>query len=215
MSAKVAKEPETARMEPPKVSSAAIFERFDQIQGRLDQLLTNLYRPQPLTVYKPKGDTEGAALKLQLRLVPTYAGAEYPESVSGGLFVELVGQTGKDPAGFTKFGWQEDDKITAKLGLPDISAMLAAYRNVRLRGKPTPENTRTKGDTDGVTVSMFHRFDTDTAVLEWRLDATGSFFRISKSKDWNRSIRLSLQEEVQLETYLQRALSALQSLGCR
>jgi hypothetical protein len=198
-----------------KISSAVLFEKLDTLQTTLNRLADAQFRPQPMYIYKPRGEIDGAALKCQLRLVPNYSESKYIQSIDGGLFLEIVEQTGKGEGGFATFGWQNDTRLTAKLGMPDIGALLAGYQAVRLRGKSTPANTRTRTDTEGTTVSMFHKFDSDSTVIEWKFAADGSFLKISKSQEWKRSIKLSLQEEILLEAYLRNALTACQAVGMR
>lgn len=195
--------------EPAKISSAEIFRRLDELQRLINLPLT----PQAMYIYKPSGAGTGTAFKLQLRLSPAWNEKGYIEEVDGGLFLDLAGQTGKGDDGFARFGWP--DAITAKLGIPDISALLAGLRYVRTLGKKVPEALRPKNDTGGVTVGLFHKFGEESTAISLKFEADGSFVAVSKSKDARRSIKLSLSEEIQFESYLTSALAAFQLVGRR
>ena len=207
----------TPPQSPAKVSSADLYNRLDAlaaaIQGVAQQLRLEL-NPESLYVYKPMKSGKGAALKVDLRLVPTYGETGYVADVKGGLFVELAAQEGEKD-GFPTFGWKSEDKLSAKLGIPDVTAILVGLREVRLRGKVVPAGIRSKGDEKGTTVGMFHVFKDETTAIQLQFGADGSFLQISKSKEERRSIKLTLQEEVQLEIYLRFALQRLLQVGVR
>ena len=178
----------------------------------LDLLLLS---PQPTYVYKPRPDGSGAALKLDLRLKPIRNDKGYIQAVEGGLFLELAAQVGKGEDGYARFGWQDEGRLTAKLGVPDISAILLGLRYVRQLVKKVPDGIRAKGDQDGTSLGLFHKFGDDSTAINLKFAADGSFLRISKSKTWERSIKLSLTEELVIETYLQLALRAFLAVGAR
>jgi hypothetical protein len=180
----------------------------------LTQVAELRHHPREHYVYKPYKDGSGTALKVQLRLVPTFHEKGYISDVDGGLFIELASQLpAKGADGFARFGWEEKTKVVAKLGVPDITAILAGIRDVRYRGKATPKSTRTKSDTDGTTVGMFHKFDNSSTAIAVKFAADHTELFVSKSKDLKRGIKLTLQEEVAFELYLRMALTAFLELG--
>lgn len=199
---------------PAKVSSAELFKRLDSLAEVVKQHHRLGLNPEAMYVYKPMKAGSGTALKVDLRLDPVYGDTGYVTEVKGGLFVELAAQEGvKD--GFPTFGWKSESKVSAKLGIPDVTALLLGLREVRMRGKPVPVGIRPKGDDKGATISLFHRFGDKTAAISLQFIADGSFFGISKSKDLRRGIKLTLSEEIALETYLRLALKKLLQLGVR
>jgi hypothetical protein len=202
---------------PNKVSAADLAKTLDslvqEVQGLARQQRLEL-NPEALYVYKPAKSGNGTALKLDLRLVPTYGDTGYVAEVKGGLFVELAAQEG-EKNGFPVFGWKSETKVSAKLGIPDVTTMLVGLREVRLKGKPVPQSVRAKGDEKGISVGMFHRFGEETAAISLQFGADGSFFQVSKSATLRRSIKLSLTEEIGLEVYLRFALQRLLQLGVR
>lgn len=182
--------------------------------ANLTRLAELRHHPREHYVYKPYKDGSGTALKVQLRLVPTFHEKGYIADVDGGLFLELAAQLpAKGADGFARFGWEEPTKVVAKLGVPDLTAILAGIREVRYRGKSTPKGTRTKSDTDGTTVGMFHKFDNASTAIAVKFAADHTELFVSKSKDLKRGIKLTLQEEVAFEAYLRRALDAFLDLG--
>src|SRR5437867_8400171 len=113
-----------------------------------------LLSPEPVYVHKPRQTGDGAAMKLDLRLKPIRNDKGYVHAVEGGLYLELAAQSGKGEDGYARFGWQEDSKLTTKLGVPDISALLLGFRYVRQLGKKLPEGIRAKGDQDGTALGL-------------------------------------------------------------
>lgn len=206
---------------PGKISASEIMDRLNilLIAAKTARLQLN---PAPMHVYKPLKAGEGAALKLDLRLSPTFGDGDYVEDIDGGLFLELVAQVGMDDKGNAKFGWKDDAKrISAKLGLPDITSMLLAIRTVRVQGKKLPSTLKApKGpdgnpSTDGTSFTMFHKFDTSTTVINVSFAGNGTVIEVRKSADNKRSIKLSLQEELELQSYLEQALTAFHLVGKR
>ena len=190
-----------------KVSSAALYARLDAPKQQIGL--------EPVHFYKPRPDGGGAALKLQLRLKPSFNAKGYVDAVEGGLYLELVAQTGKGEDGHARFGWQDNLKLTAKLGVPDISALLLGFRYVRHLEKKLPDAIRAKGDQEGTSLGLFHRFGEATTAIDIKFAADGSFIRVSKSKTWYRSIKLSLAEELLFEAYLRLALDGFLAVGAR
>lgn len=195
-----------------KLSSKEIMSRLDSIlfATRIANLQLN---PAPICFYKPKQDGTGVAMKLDLRLKPTFGDGEFVSEVDGGLFLELVAQSGKDDRNNPTFGWKDNDKrITAKLGLPDISGMLYAIRTTRVLGKKLPP---TKNDDSGALLVMFHKYEEESTIIKMKFEAKGTVIEISKSKENRRSIMLSLSEEIELQSYLQHSLGAFHLVGKR
>ena len=190
-----------------KVSNAAPYARLDAPKQQIGL--------EPVHFYKPRPDGGGAALKLQLRLKPILNQKGYIHTVDGGLYLELAAQTGKGEDGHARFGWQDNLKLTAKLGVSDISALLLGFRYVRHLEKKLPDAIRAKGDQEGTSLGLFHRFGKATTAIDVKFAADGSFVRVSKSKTSYRSIKLSLTEELVIEAYLQHALRAFLAVGAR
>ena len=116
---------------PVKASGAAVYARLDAPKQQIGL--------EPVHFYKPRPDGGGAALKLQLRLKPIRNEKGYVHTVEGGLYLELAAQTGKGEDGHAHFGWQDNLKLTAKLGVSDISALLLGFRYVRHLEKKLPD----------------------------------------------------------------------------
>lgn len=190
-----------------KVSGPELFRRLDEI-GRLVNLQLC---PQAMYVYKPRGDGAGNALKLELRLTPSWNEKGYLDSTEGGLFLELATQIGKGDDGYARFGWKES--LVAKLGVPDVTAFLTSIRAVRYLGGDVPAALRPKKDDTGMVVGLFHKFESGTTAIGMKFEGDGSYVSVSKSKEQRASIRLTLSEELQLEYYLQMALRAFHLVG--
>lgn len=211
-----------------RVSSAELMARF----AALEALQAFRLNPEPLLVYKPndRDFTKGTALRLQVR---TKSGVS--ESGSGtlfreldrkasGLFVDLAPQTSVDEAGNARFGWEQELRITAKLGLPDVQTLLLGYREVRLKGKPVPESARPKvkqgqayvTEPTGAVVGSVHKFGDAVTILDWTFSEKGSAFRVARVKTrQSRSIFLSLPEELGFVRYLENALDIMLEVGLR
>jgi hypothetical protein len=207
--------PET-QQDSPRTPAEVLLDTY-----RLSNLAIN---PQPVRVYKPRQGGGGAALKLQLRLEPTIkrsdSGAEFIDEVDGGLFVELAAQEGEVRSGakqFPAFGWASPSLVRAKLGMPDITGLLVAFREVRLRGRPVPVSLQPKqaSEKSAQQVGMFHKFGQSSTALTYTFEPDGSSLYVSKSKDLRRSITLSLSEELLVESYLRLALDAFVRVGQR
>lgn len=176
-------------------------------------------RPEPIVFYKPqKTGNNGVAAKFNLALRPTYSAEQgYVEEVDGGLFLDLVAQGDKNAAGFPTFKWTDKDTlITAKFGLPDVSGLLVAIRDVRVRGAEVPTYLRGKSVEKTNVVSLFHKSgDAATTGITYTFEKDSSILRLSKSRDKFRSVSLTLGEEVILEEYLRFALEAFIRVGMR
>lgn len=174
-------------------------------------------RPEPIVFYKPKKSGDGVAAKFNLRLRPHWVpGEEYVSEVDGGLFVDLVAQGESNTAGFPTFKWTDKATlITAKLGLPDISGLLAAMRDFRDRGLEVPTYLRGKDKKPNV-VSLFHTTDTSGSTgISYQFEPESAVLRVSKSKDKFKSVSLTLGEEVIFRHYLAIALDAYVRFGLR
>jgi hypothetical protein len=174
--------------------------------------------PEPIKVHKPSKSGSGSALKLDLRLTPDYGqgkdGRVFVRDVKGGLFLEIAPQLGRDEGGNATFDWQ--NTIMAKLGLPDITALLVAYR-CRWAGRGLPANILRK-DQNPAVVSLFHKFNDDSTVIEIELHKEGSKVSISKKtagQVHKGFIPLLLTEELLVERYLDEALTAFLKVGKR
>ena len=184
----------------------------------LSNLLGTEWTPQPLLVYKPRKSGDGVAMRVQLRLEPEWEqGDGFARPVikgNGGLFLELAEQQGTGEGGFAKFGWSDPNIVRVKLGLPDVSKILASLEQVRLAGQELPASFRGK-DQDPFTLSLFHKFGDQSTAITLKLEADRSFLRVSKAKDWNRAISLEVHEELQLRAYLGLALTGFLRVGLR
>lgn len=187
----------------------------------LDLLMLSL-QPEPFTVFKPRKGA-GTAMQVQLRLspefVPNGAGGTYiRKSKRQGVFLELAAE-GPMVNGFPTFGWRNDDLVRVKLGLADITRLLAAIREVRALGKELPSNLRAKAD-QPYTVGAFHKFNGATAAISYAFEAERSALQVSRqpapgAPAQRRSITLNLDEEVAFEHYLRLALDGLLKVGLR
>jgi hypothetical protein len=184
--------------------------------NRSDVLSELQLRPRDLRFYKPKNG-QGAAVKFDLRLVPLVkvgaTGDTYVKSVSGGLFLEMARELpSKDAEGNATFGWDEaNTRITGKLGLPDVTSLLTAVR-CRYAKRLLPDSYGFEG---GDSVKLFHKFGDETTAIRYTLAPDGAFLHISKSKELQRKVKLSLQEELAMEAYLQHALNMFVLMGVR
>lgn len=182
------------------------------------------FNPSPMYIYKPRPDGSGVAVKLNLRLKPVFnedEGYVDTKATEGGLFLELVGQTGRVGKGENAtFAWMDDTKkVTAKIGLADQLGLLTAIRQVRHAGKPVPSHLRPKNEADEAkakrTVSLFHKFGTSSTAITYVFEAEQSYLGVSKSAAQRKSATLTLMDELQLETYLEHSLRAYVTLGIR
>lgn len=187
----------------------------------LYRLATTQLRPEPVVFYKPQKSGKGVAAKVNLRLYPEYAqpeegGAEFLKQVEGGLFVDLVAQ-GPEKNGFPTFKWQDRESlVTAKLGVVDVSALLASIRDFRGRGIEVPTYLRGSKSPKPNVVSLFHKHEVaGTTAISYAFEAESSVLRISKGADRYASVSLNLSEEVVLEAYLRHALDAFIRVGAR
>lgn len=191
----------------------AIGRATRQIQLQNGLMLT----PESLKIYKPTKTKSGAAVKFDLRLIPEWETAKtkttvpFVKVVGGGMFMELARQTGEDDKGNATFGWQAaDQRIVTKLGLPDLSAILVAVE-CRYAGKPLPNP---KKGTKNV-VSMFHQTQKGNTIIEYRLFPTHAILHVSKGKGDFISLKITMQEELQIKAYLEHAMKMLMLTGMR
>lgn len=178
--------------------------------------------PEPVRIYKPSHkDLSGVALELDLRLDPELDEDKgFIRGVSGGLFLTLVGQKSlKSADADATFDWgNESAKISAKLGVTDISALLVAMRCQWYR-RPIPPAILKKGDEKRATVSLFHKYADDagssSTVIEYELAPGKAYLGLSRSATNRKRITLEMHEILQVETRLQEALRLFQLVGKR
>lgn len=180
------------------------------------RLAASTIRPEPVAFYKPLPSGDGRAAKLNLRLAPTYKGdleKYYVEDVEGGLFIDIAPQGGANDAGNAVFKWTDPSKVTAKLGMADLSALLVGQAEYRKTGQ-VPEGLRGKDKSKTDVISLFHKTPGGGSTsIAMQLSPTGMSLRLAKSKEHFQSIRLNLQEELILVRFLTLSLDAFIKLG--
>lgn len=177
-----------------------------------------LFRPAPLLVYKPARDVaKGNAMKVELNLRPEYLNGYLTSKVEGGLFMQIVGQTGVDQHANASFDWKgtKGTSVSAKLGLPDLHAILYCFKVVRERGGEVPTNFRGKQHPQPDTLEIFHRFEKSTTVIRVTFKEQGTIWNISKGPELRRSIAVAVHEEVSLLAYLEHSLKMFLMVGER
>lgn len=207
---------------PDRVSSAITITDPDALVAH------TTFAPAPREFHKPTKSGTGAALKLHLRLLPKLVVLEESSffdreaNKQGGLFVELAAQEGHDGRGNATFGWRNQATLVrAKLGMADIQSLLVGQRRYRA-GYDVPADLRGRDGQPNV-ISLFHKFERnttagqskDTSAITYQLDEESGSFRISKSRELNRSIKLSMGEELVFVRYLELALDAFLRVGKR
>jgi hypothetical protein len=200
--------------------------------------------PQPLTIHKPRQSGGGLALKANLRFKFEWGHKQGPDASStddyylkrskGGLFLDFAAQSGERTAsGHAQFAWTDRATlITAKLGLPDLSALLAGQQAVRIRGAAVPSELRPAArDSDdeaavqrkALTVSLTHKPATAgsaadaraTTIISYTWSANGGNLRVSKSREQAAQLNLTAAEELRFFRYLDLALDTLLRVGAR
>lgn len=190
--------------------------------------------PQPLTFHKPRGSGDGQALKLNLRFKFEWgskpnAAEYYLKRSKGGLFVDFAKQGPANAGGNATFKWTDRSSlVTAKLGLPDLSGLLVAYRIVRQEGHAVPTTMRPQPrDADdaaaqqrkAATVAFTHKSlqagKPGTTIISYEFTAQGGTFRVSKSKELVGQVTLTLAEELRFMRYLELALDSVMRVGGR
>jgi hypothetical protein len=164
---------------------------------------------EALRLYRPSPKGTGTALKLEVRLAPQYHAKGYVESVDGGVFLELARQAGQDGAGNATFAWTE--ALRAKLGLADLTALLACLRATWAGWEQLPG---TKPDRPSQR-ALFHKTEAGSTIIDYSRVDGGAFLRISKSADQKVAHRLSMEDLIAVEAYLALALDAVLRLGVR
>lgn len=207
----------------PSDESPEAFEPPPPIALDVADFAANLpFRRSRRVFHKPTRSGAGSALQVELRLAPRWVALEKgggffdrQASKDGGCFLELVPQIGVDEQGNARFGWgNEETMLRAKLGVPDLSALLTAMREVRWLGREVPPALRGSkgGEWD---VSLFHKVGQSATVITYTFEEAQSVLRISKSKDHWRTISLQLHEELVLQRYLEHCLDAYLIVGKR
>jgi hypothetical protein len=187
----------------------------------LQQLMRTEFMPAPYLIYKPNKQGSGQAMKVHLRLDPTWvttdSGGYFQRPKDQGLFVEIAPQEGKSADGFATFGWNSPGLVRCKWGMVDVTKWLTSSREVRSNGSEVPFAFRPGPDRTAspLTLSSFHKYGAHSTAIAYTFEPTRGILRISKSKDLARSIALDLHEELGFEAYLQLALNAFVRVGIR
>lgn len=180
-----------------------------------------LFKPAPYLVYKPnpRDATKGAAAKFELSVRPEFNELGWmTRRIAGGFFLEIAGQTGIDATDNAQFGWSkadDDERLVVKLGPVDLQNILYAFKRIRDDGKPLPVRMRPKGEETGLKLSLFHKFDDSSSIIEVNFSEQGSLFTVSKGKNNRRTISIGIAEEMTLRKYLDHALWAFLMVGER
>jgi len=140
----------------------------------------------------------------------------------GNTFLQSGAQSGPMTAnGGAPFNLKSPDQsITVKLGLPDLGALIAAYRAVRLANGPVPEKIRSYSSDPNRDVSMsmglVHKYQPrsgpggapaapQSKTISWAFNEAGSHLGIGNGR-LRQSVPLGPSDEVQLVMMLERAL---------
>jgi hypothetical protein len=188
------------------------------------RLLRLQLKPGDFAVYKARKG-QGSALKLNLRLNPTFsdaAEAEYVAEVDGGLFVTLAPE-GPEKNGFPTFQWQDASQcITGKLGMPDITGLLTAIREYR-RSQELPVGLQREGPQGKLPNEFggFHKTgDGSNTAYAYTFSPDGARFQISKTGKTEKAgkrlaVALDLKEETAFVAYLEMSLQGFLRVGMR
>lgn len=200
-----------------KVSAGAIMKRLDAIAAS-----TLILNPKNLVLYKPntRDPSRGVACKISYRFFVPEVEGKPATFFNGGCFLEIVTQLPESTDEYPRFDWKNDNgkNVTVKLGLPDLSAMLLAYREYRVFRRPVPTAVRPIAKVDGKWVpsaeenqlGLVHKFENETTFIKWTFsDDNRSMLEIAKSKELRRSVSLGVAEELQLTRYMELAMDAL------
>jgi hypothetical protein len=192
------------------------------LQSMYIQLNTE-FEPQHHVIHKPNMKGSGQALKIQLRLAPKWVatndqGDGYFDAAAnkqGGLFLEIAPQGPKVNDNPT-FLWKDESQlIRCKLGIPDISGLLAAMREYRVGRADVPAYLQDRKNPQPNQVSLFHKNKTGSTIIQYTLEEQQSILRISKGKDQARSIALTPGEEIIFQALLEQALRVYLKVGKR
>ncbi len=183
----------------------------------LQKLLKTDFTPAPFLVYKPQKNGAGQAMKLQLRLEPNWIdtddGGYFEKSRKHGLFLEIAPQEGSNGK-FPTFGWNSPKLIRCKLSLADVTKLLTSYREVRFLNSVVPAGFRSAPQNEYI-CSSYHRYGDQSTAINYTFDPTRGLLKLSKSKEWARSIALDLHEETAIFAYLELSLNAFLRVGIR
>lgn len=202
-----------------------------------------LLLPQPIAIHKPRSDGQGSALKLNVRYSFEFgtspdSDVQYLKRSRGGLFVDLAqqarhpdGAVKRDANGNAQFDWaNRATLVSAKLGVPDLSALLVGYREVRELGQPVPpelrmparaQDTEEQQQRKAFGVSLTHKPATagseaaGTTIITYQFTGTGGTLRISRSREHAAQVSLTLAEEYRVFRYFELALDTALRLGGR
>ena len=95
-----------------------------------------IYKPE-IRIYKPRKSNDGAASKLQMKIVPT----QYHSKVV--VFWVATSQKGVDGNGNASFDWQEDDKeVNMKLESIDLANIINTFTLITKETKLFHQNPK-------------------------------------------------------------------------
>lgn len=150
---------------------------------------TVLKKREQWRVYKPKKTNDGAASKLEMKIVNKPAvgkdGSKYTiRDVQ--LFWVTTKQTGVDANDNASFAWEDESKtVTLKIGEPDIGELLALLNGHKDQaGSPK---------TDKFPGGLFHKNDKGSATLVLAKYGDGYSLRVSKKSGNNQPVVLNHQ----------------------
>jgi hypothetical protein len=155
-----------------------------------------------IRVYKPKGKTDGSALKLQARF-KNKLGGNFAEMM---LFLEIARQTGIDPNGNSSYDWHaaegyQGGSVTMKLGVPDVTELLLVLRDKKKEVGPPPKAGMKIGP------GLFHQNPNGNTILKFiKAQGTGYWAQLSTSKEHSFKISISEAEAIAMERMLTRFL---------
>lgn len=201
------------------VSAKAIMDRLDAIVAATAPLALE-FSPKALVLYKPnpRAKEKGRAAKFSYRVRPVVNDKGYT-NYDAAFFAEIVPPDMSKNGKYVEFDWSSDGAgLSVKLGLPDISAFLLGYREVRLKNGTVPPGIRPIVKTDagwvpsseGNSVGLVHKFEDTMTTIKWTFHPEkGSLFEISRGRDEKQVISMNLQEEIQVIAYLELGMKAL------
>lgn len=193
----------------------------------IHRTVTSMLQPAERRIFKLKQrePLNGNGLSLNLRLEPVYkelaprAEGESPRTLvdyyDGGLFLEIKPQAPTMTSkGYPQLDHESPARVVAKLGMPDVSGMLAAYDAVRRRNAAVPTYLQDRRSPQPNVLSLFHQTPNGTSTaITWTFQEESSTLRLSKSKDHSQQINLTIGEELIVAAYLERAIDAFLMVG--
>lgn len=129
---------------------------------------------QQWRVYKPKKSNDGAASRLEMKIVVKEEEGKNGKYTNREVFVFWVSaqQTGTDANGNASFGWEDPAKnVTLKLGEPDIGEILNVLNGAKDQA----------GTVGGKFEGLFHQNEKgSTSFSLKKADNGGYYLRVSK-----------------------------------